>query len=119
MPDFGEYNGVASGVQFIECMDRSLQSNVLEVYEDLMTKSETQILSLTNTGNAGVDPINRDLHHANKAGRKTIEGKSYAVDDPIVYLENDWDKGRAPTPSIVISPVNSSLFKEKGVFLPK
>jgi exodeoxyribonuclease V alpha subunit len=93
VPEFSDYQGVMPGVQFIECNDRTLQSKVVDVYSDLNKRSETQILSLTNTGNAGVDPINRDLHHANKDGKQLIQNKSFAVDDPIVFLENDWERG--------------------------
>lgn len=79
-----------SGISFLPCTDVEAQAQVIELVSELGGPGEVQILSPIKNGPAGIKAINAALHHLRAVGRDQWQG--YAVDDPVIWLENDYDR---------------------------
>jgi exodeoxyribonuclease V alpha subunit len=66
------------------------QAEAIELIGSIGGPGDTQILSAIKNGPAGIKVINTALHHLRATGKDTWEG--FAVDDPVIYLENDYDR---------------------------
>lgn len=78
------------GISFLPCTASEAQAQVIELLSDLGGPSEVQILSPIKSGPAGLKAINAALHRLRAVGRDEWQG--YAVDDPVIWLENDFDR---------------------------
>lgn len=79
-----------SGLSFLPCTDAEAQAQVIELVAELGGPGEVQILSPIKSGPTGIKAINAALHHLRAVGRDQWQG--YAVDDPVIWLENDYER---------------------------
>jgi exodeoxyribonuclease V alpha subunit len=90
MPALGVPSGPGKGIFFIPCSGDEAQEEAIELLGSLGGPGDTQILGAIKSGPAGINVINTALHHLRASGKETWEG--FAVDDPVLYLENDYDR---------------------------
>lgn len=90
VPSLKPYEGLKAGISFIPCTAAEAQSQVTELLSELSGPGEVQILSPIKNGTAGIKAINAALHHLRAVGRDLWQG--FAVDDPVIWLENDYDR---------------------------
>ncbi|GLH68230.1 AAA family ATPase [Geothrix edaphica] len=90
MPGLKSYEGPKAGISFMPCTSAEAQAQVIELVSELGGPGEVQILSPIKNGLAGIKAINAALHHLRAAGRDQWQG--FAVDDPVIWLENDYDR---------------------------
>jgi exodeoxyribonuclease V alpha subunit len=90
MPTLGVPSGPGMGISFIPCSPAEAQAEAIEVLGSLGGPGGTQILGAIKNGPTGINVINTALHNLRATGKDTWEG--FAVDDPVIYLENDYDR---------------------------
>ncbi len=90
LPVLKPYEGPTVGISFLPCTDAEAQAQVIELVSELGGPAEVQILSPIKNGPAGIKAINTALHHMRAVGRANWQG--YAVADPVIWLENDYDR---------------------------
>ena len=90
VPALSPFCGAGKGVSFTPCSEADAQGLVIELLSDLGGPGKTQILSAIKRGPAGIQAINRALHHLRSMGRHSWEW--FAVNDPVIWLENDYDR---------------------------
>jgi exodeoxyribonuclease V alpha subunit len=90
MPGLKPYEGARAGISFLPCTSAEAQAQVIELVSELAGPGEVQILSPIKNGPAGIKTINAALHRLRTVGRDEWQG--YAVDDPVIWLENDYDR---------------------------
>jgi len=90
MPGLKPYEGAKAGISFLPCTSAEAQAQVIELVSELGGPGEVQILSPIKNGPAGIKAINAAMHRLRTVGRD--EWQSYAVDDPVIWLENDYDR---------------------------
>jgi exodeoxyribonuclease V alpha subunit len=78
------------GISFVPCSESQAQALVIELLSELRGPSETQILSPIKRGQAGIKAINGALHNLRSVGRDQWQG--FAVADPVIFLENDYER---------------------------
>lgn len=92
LPTIPTYTGLGEGVFFHECGREAIDETIFNVYKDLSSGGETQVLSLTNTGIGGVQSINSIMREKLRDGkRRTCDGELF-VGDPLLYLTNDYEQ---------------------------
>jgi exodeoxyribonuclease V alpha subunit len=90
VPALPAFAGICAGVSFIEADDHAVMDNILGV---LATWSgDAQVLGVTKRGTSGIRNINATLHAMASADKPRLEGWGLAEGDPIIYLENDYQK---------------------------
>jgi exodeoxyribonuclease V alpha subunit len=89
-PGLNPYEGAKAGISFLPCTIAEAQAQVIELVSELGGPSEVQILSPIKNGPSGIKAINAALHRLRTMGRDEWQG--YAVDDPVIWLENDYDR---------------------------
>jgi len=87
-----KYSGVGEGVFFLDCNQEDIDKRIYDVYKDLSSHSETQVLSLTNTGVGGVGNINLVMREKIRDGKKCTKDGGLYIGDPILYLTNDYER---------------------------
>lgn len=92
VPQLETFTGVKSGVSFISCSPEKIVKILFDVSEALGHTTDTQILGVTKSGEAGVRTINDYFHGSLSAGKRRLLSWRFAVGDPIIYLENDYDR---------------------------
>ncbi|BDU70862.1 AAA family ATPase [Mesoterricola silvestris] len=90
MPELSRFCGVGKGVSFTPCTEADAQGLVIEMLSELGGPGVTQILSAIKRGQAGIQAINRSLHNLRSVGHEAWEG--FAVGDPVIFLENDYER---------------------------
>lgn len=99
MPTFGPYRGFGTGVSLVECADEMLQSAVLQIWAQVARQDDEPPLILSPTKedrDAGVHALNKALHDSRKGDKDELKGyfaQWFCVDDPVVFLRNDYEKG--------------------------
>lgn len=111
VPAWARYEGLGSGVSFVECDEGELDETVLRLYADLGGDGSTfdvQILSTTRGGPGGVRGINaamHDLFHARSkpvrsfseefglVNDRTDEHVPLCMGEPVIYTKNDYRLG--------------------------
>jgi exodeoxyribonuclease V alpha subunit len=97
VPEFVDYEGFGTGVSFIDCIEHSIVSRVIEVIHDLggfhaNGSHETQILGAVKSGPAGVKKINDSFHHLMAAGKPSLYGWNLSETDPVMFSVNDYER---------------------------
>ena len=90
MPDLGPFLGPGKGISFLECSEKEALGQVIEVLGALGGPGETQILGAVKRGPAGIRAINEALYNLRSVGKPTWEG--FSPGDPVIYLQNDYDR---------------------------
>ena len=90
LPELSRFQGPGKGITFIPCPAGGAQATAIELLGDLGGPGETQILSAIKRGPSGIHAINTSLHFLRSTGKEIWEG--FSVDDPVIYLENDYDR---------------------------
>ncbi len=81
-----------AGVNFIEACDDEIMEHIQSVVAEWSACADVQILGVTKRGINGVRHINATLHAIASAKKPKAPGWEFAQDDPIIYLENDYEK---------------------------
>lgn len=92
VPQLGKFNGLEFGASFIDCASEKIVDRLFEVSKSWGHKTDIQILGVTKSGEAGVRAINEHFHSAMSAGKRRLPSWQFAVGDPIIYLENDYER---------------------------
>ncbi|WP_181378227.1 AAA family ATPase [Teichococcus aestuarii] len=89
VPPLPDYEAGRLGCSFIGCCQSDIISEIERIRDDLRDE-ETQIVGATYVGPAGIDAINTHFHRYNSHGKPRM-GR-FAVDDPVIWLENDYER---------------------------
>jgi exodeoxyribonuclease V alpha subunit len=105
---FAEYNGVGSGVSFIECTESDLEQKCIDIYTQLGgdgTSNDILILSPVKHLTGGVTHINIKIHDQFLKGKKLsfnhkdfgnihqqVLGTSLCMGELVMYTRNDYEK---------------------------
>jgi exodeoxyribonuclease V alpha subunit len=105
---FAEYNGVGSGVSFIECTSSELEQKCVDIYTELGgdgSSNDVLILSPVKYQTGGVAHINAIIHDRFSKGERLlfdhkefghihqhILGTSLRVGELVMYTRNDYEK---------------------------
>jgi len=92
VPQLEAFNGHSSSVTFIDCMPEKIVSTLFDVYKSWGCEANTQILGVTKSGVAGVHAVNDYFHQFLSAGKRRLSQWQFAEGDPIIHLENDYER---------------------------
>jgi exodeoxyribonuclease V alpha subunit len=92
VPALPVFTDTCTGVSFIEADDRAVVDQILSVLDTWSGYDDAQVLGVTKRGTSGIRNINATLHAMASAEKPTLEGWGLAEGDPIIYLENDYQK---------------------------
>jgi exodeoxyribonuclease V alpha subunit len=92
VPPLPPFAGVCAGVSFIEAGDGEVMDHILNVLAEWRGCDDVQVLAMTKRGTCGIRNINAILHAMASASKLKVEGWGFAEGDPIIYLENDYQK---------------------------
>jgi exodeoxyribonuclease V alpha subunit len=92
VPPLPPLAGVCAGVSFIEAGDGEVIHQILNVLAKWSGCDDVQVLAMTKRGICGIRSINAILHSMASASKPKVEGWGFAEGDPIIYLENDYQK---------------------------
>jgi exodeoxyribonuclease V alpha subunit len=92
IPPVPPFAGVCAGVSFIEVGDGEVMDHILNVLAEWRGCDDIQVLAITKRGICGIRNINAILHAMASASRPKVEEWGFAEGDPIIYLENDYQK---------------------------
>ncbi len=114
IPPLPSFAGSHAGVNFIEGCDDEIMDHIQDVLTQWSACDDTQILGVTKGGANGIRNINAKLHAIASATKAKLPGWEFAAGDPIIYLENDyqkqlWNGSLGRIESILISNGRSSL----------
>ncbi|MBK4735535.1 AAA family ATPase [Noviherbaspirillum pedocola] len=111
VPQHAEYDGIGTGVSFVQCSESKISEDVRRVYGELGgdgSNNSVQILSITQSGNGGTEDINRSFHEEfrrgapmcfthhpffGRVGAHSMDRVPLRVGDPVVYTADDDDLG--------------------------
>jgi exodeoxyribonuclease V alpha subunit len=93
IPELPRFNGMSSGVTFLDCEVPLITKRLLDVVNEMGGLGEVQILGITKNRTAGVRNINFEFHEKFTSGRRKLHGWGVAETDPIIYTVNDYDRG--------------------------
>jgi exodeoxyribonuclease V alpha subunit len=85
------FAGLSPGVSFIAA-GGAIVDNILAVLAAWSGCDDVQVLGVTKRGSSGVRNINSAVHAMASATRRKLEGLDFAEGEPIIYLENDYQK---------------------------
>jgi exodeoxyribonuclease V alpha subunit len=91
-PPLPAFAGLCSGVSFIEADDHAVMDHILGVLGAWSGCDDAQVLAVTKRGRSGIRNINATLHAMASANKPKLEGWGLADGDPIIYLENDYER---------------------------
>jgi exodeoxyribonuclease V alpha subunit len=91
VPRLPPFAGVGAGVSFIETGGGEVMDHVLRVRAAWSGSDDVQVLAITKRGTCGIRNINGILQ-ASASGKPKVEEWGFAEGDPIIYLENDYQK---------------------------
>jgi exodeoxyribonuclease V alpha subunit len=105
---FAEFNGIGSGVSFVECSDLELEQRCIQIYSQLGgngSSNDVLILSPVKYKSGGVANINMLIHDQFSKGKQLmfdhkefghihqhILGSSLRMGELVMYTRNDYDK---------------------------
>ena len=90
IPQFVPFNGVHSGVSFIECdQDKTMQ--ILREIQDVWSEEEWQALTSLKVGRAGTHHLNGSFHADRCSGDPFAD--CLVPGEPVIHLVNDYDRG--------------------------
>lgn len=92
VPQLDFFNGLGCGVSFIDCGPERIISHLFDVSKVWRNTADIQILGVTKLGETGVHAINDYFHGAMMAGRCRLPSWRFSVGDPVIYLENDYER---------------------------
>ncbi len=92
VPHLDSFNGNGVGVSFIDCSLEKIVNLLFDVSKSCGHQTEIQILGVLKSGGAGVRAINDYFHQALSVGQRRIPSWQFAVGDPVIYLENDYER---------------------------
>jgi exodeoxyribonuclease V alpha subunit len=81
------------GVSVLPCDLDQVAGHLVDVVAALGGPDECQILSPLRQGAGGVEGINAHFHSLCAPGRSLVPGRAIAVREPVIWTENDWDRG--------------------------
>ena len=100
VPSLDKFRGAMPGVSFIEAMPDRAITAIADVGMRLRAEGaetgEVQIIAPVRSGTAGIDTINRHFHRVRQSalGGEFFPGRNdIAGGDPIIWTQNDWDRG--------------------------
>jgi exodeoxyribonuclease V alpha subunit len=86
------FAGVCISVSFIEAGDGDVMDHIFNVLAEWKGCDDVQVFAMTKRGTCGIRNINAILHAMASATKPKVEGWGFAEGDPIIYLENDYQK---------------------------
>jgi exodeoxyribonuclease V alpha subunit len=92
VPHLDSFNGNGVGVSFIDCSPNKIVDLLFDVSKLWGHQTNIQILGVLRSGVAGVRTINDYFHRVISAGQRRIASWQFAVGDPVIYLENDYER---------------------------
>jgi exodeoxyribonuclease V alpha subunit len=92
VPPLPAFAGLCAGVSFIEADDHAVMDHILGVLTTWSGCDDAQVLGVTKRGTSGIRNINITLHAMASANKPKLEGWGFAEGDPIIYLQNDYQK---------------------------
>jgi exodeoxyribonuclease V alpha subunit len=92
VPPLPPFAGVCAGVSIIQAGDGEVMDHILNVLAKWRGCDDVQVLAMTKRGTCGIRNINTILHAMASASKPKVEGWGFAEGDPIIYLENDYQK---------------------------
>jgi exodeoxyribonuclease V alpha subunit len=92
VPPLPPFAGICAGVGFIEAGDGEVINHILHVLAAWRGCDDVEVLAMTKRGTCGIRNINAILHAMASASKPKVEGWGFAEGDPIIYLENDYQK---------------------------
>jgi exodeoxyribonuclease V alpha subunit len=92
IPPLPPFAGSRAGVSFIQVSDGEVMDHILGVLATWSGCDDAQVLGVTKRGRSGIRNINATLHAIASATKPKLGGWEFAQGDPIVYLENDYQK---------------------------
>ncbi|MCI0365689.1 MAG: ATP-dependent RecD-like DNA helicase [Phycisphaerales bacterium] len=92
VPALPAFAGTCTGVSFIEADDHAILDHIVGVLAAWSGCDDVQVLGVTKRGTSGIRSINATLHAMASAKKPKLEGWGIAEGDPIIYLENDYQK---------------------------
>lgn len=91
IPQLDSFNGLGSGVTFIDCIPERVSGVLFDVCKTWGHGTDIQILGVTKSGVAGVRTINEYFHQNLASGKRRLYDWRFAEGDPIIHLENDYE----------------------------
>jgi exodeoxyribonuclease V alpha subunit len=92
VPQLSEFHGLGVGVSFINCPPEKIVDLLFDVSKEWGHKTDIKILGVTKSSEAGVRAINEYFHYSMSAGKRRLQSWQFAVGDPVIYLENDYER---------------------------
>jgi exodeoxyribonuclease V alpha subunit len=92
VPQLEAFNGHGSGVTFIDCIPEKIVNALFDVYKSWGYEADIQILGVTKSGVAGVRVVNDYFHQSLSAGKRRLSQWRFAEGDPVIHLENDYER---------------------------
>lgn len=91
-PQLKSFDGQSTGVTFIDCAPEKIVRVLFDIYKSWGDMTDVRILGMTKSGVAGVRAINECFHQVMSAGKNKLSQWRFADGDPVIHLENDYDR---------------------------
>nr|WP_254452743.1 AAA family ATPase [Roseicella sp. DB1501] len=91
LPTFGFSPSL--GVSVLPCQPEQLGAALVDAVSALGGVGACQILAPLRKGETGSDGINARFHAICASARRRVPNRQIAVDEPVVWTVNDWERG--------------------------